>query len=179
MKKISTSKAIFNSFMPEPVFYIVAYDKKHQRSTAMLSTWTTKCSSHPFIFSVALWKKGYTQKLVSKEKEFVIAIPGKKLISASNIFSKFHGDKIDKFKKAKIKTEKAKFVKPVLLSDAIFNFECKVIKKVEVGDHFIFFGEVKASHVNENLKNNNQIILNYGFTKNFANLKESGWKINI
>jgi flavin reductase (DIM6/NTAB) family NADH-FMN oxidoreductase RutF len=35
------------------------------------------------------------------------------------------------------------------LSDAVANFECRLVGEMETGDHFIFVGEVVRCHVNE------------------------------
>jgi flavin reductase (DIM6/NTAB) family NADH-FMN oxidoreductase RutF len=53
---------------------------------------------------------------------------------------------------------KARFVKSPLIAKATINFECKLFKEVDVGDHIIFIGEILACHINENSK----VLLNMG-----------------
>ena len=68
-------------------------------------------------------------------------------------FGSTHGDKVDKFTETEIPTEKAKFVKSPLIKGAILNYECKLSKEIDVGDHIMFIGEIVASHYNDNLPN--------------------------
>lgn len=37
----------------------------------------------------------------------------------------------------------------MLLTDAVANFECKLVSELETGDHLLFVGEVVAAHMNE------------------------------
>jgi len=118
----------------------------------MIAGWNMKCSTKPPLFAVALWKKGYTHKLIRQSKEFVIAAPNKELQKAVEFFGTRHGDKIDKFKKTKVETTKAKYLKSPLIKSATVNLECKLKKEVDSGDHIIFIGRVLASYINRNKK---------------------------
>ena len=62
------------------------------------------------------------------------------------------GKEVDKFKESGIEIEPAKYVKVPLLKEATFNFECKLYKEIEAGDHFVFIGEILASYWNEGKK---------------------------
>ncbi len=65
----------------------------------------------------------------------------------------FHGTKsgrdMDKLAECGTKTQPAVKIDCVILADAVANFECKLVSEHETGDHFIFVGEVIASHMNE------------------------------
>lgn len=110
------------------------------------------------MFAVALWKKGYTHRLVQQTGEFVVAVPNKKIEKAVDIFGTTHGDRTDKFKLAKLKTLSAKYIKPPLLADATINLECRVEQEIDPGDHIIFIGKVLAAYANEKEK----VLLNMG-----------------
>jgi flavin reductase (DIM6/NTAB) family NADH-FMN oxidoreductase RutF len=157
MKTVSIEKA-FTQFKPENIVFVISYDKKNKRPSGMIAGWNMKCSSGPHMFAVALWKKGYTHKLIQQTKEFVIAIPNKKIEKAIGIFGMTHGDKVDKFKIAKLKTLPAKYIKPPLLADATINLECKVEQEIDTGDHIIFIGKVLAAYVDEKRR----VLLNMG-----------------
>jgi len=134
----------------------------------MVAGWNMKCSSTPYMFAVALSKDGYTHKLIQEVKEFVIAVPNKKLQKYINVFGTKHGSKINKFGITKIPTTKAKFVKVPLLKEATINFECKLEKEIEAGDHFIFVGRILASYLNEK----EGVLLNMGKRKGRRIFKE-------
>ncbi|MBZ9572836.1 flavin reductase family protein [Patescibacteria group bacterium] len=150
MKKVSIKKA-FEKFKPESCVFVISVDK-NGRPSGMIAGWNMKCSSIPALFAVALSKKGYTHKLIRQSKEFVIAVPNKKLEKEVEFFGTRHGDKVDKFKKTKIETAKAKFLKSPLIKKATINFECKLEKEVYSGDHIIFIGRILTAYVNKNEK---------------------------
>lgn len=167
MKPISLSQA-FDSLKPENVVFVLAFDKNNNRPSGMVAGWCMKCSSEPYLFAVALWEKGYTHKLIRETKEFVVAVPNKKLEKAINIFGACHGDKVDKFKLSKVAASKAKYVNVPLLSDATINFECKLQKEVESGDHIIFIGEILAAYLGKGKK----VLLNVGGTEGRYTFRE-------
>ena len=144
-------KIAFNKFKPESCVFVISAEKDG-RPSGMIAGWNTKCSSRPPMFAVALWKKGYTHKLVRESKEFVIAVPNQSLMKAVEYFGSHHGDKVDKFKQTKIATIKANKVRPPLIKNATINLECKLVREVDSGDHIIFIGNVVAAHINESKK---------------------------
>lgn len=157
MKTVSANKA-FDTFKPENVVFVLSYDRKNNRPSGMVAGWSMKCSYKDKLFSVALWKKGYTHKLIRDTKEFVIAVPNKSLEQALNVFGTKHGNKIDKFKVTKVATQKAKYINVPLLSDATINMECKLESELETGDHIIFVGKVLTAYINKGKK----VLLNMG-----------------
>jgi len=151
MKLVATSKAL-EKYKPENVVFVLSFDRENNRPSGMVAGWNTICSFDPYMIAVAIWKGGYTHKLIRDTKEFVVAIPNKSLEKAIEVFGEQHGDKIDKFKISKVACTKAKFVKVPLLSEATINFECKLEKEVDCADHILFIGKIIASHINENKK---------------------------
>lgn len=159
MDEVSISTA-FNKLKPENVVFVISVDKNGKPS-GMVAGWSMKCSSDPPLFAVTLQKAGHTHKLIRESKEFVIAVPNKELEKELLFFGTKSGNEVDKFKETEIKTEKAKHVKSPLIKDATLNFECKLEKEVDSGDHIIFIGRVLASYLNKDKK----ILLNMGTVK--------------
>jgi len=148
MKKISPEKI----FRPYSCVFVISWDKKNNRPSGMVAGWNTKCSYNPPLFAVVLSKEGYTHKLIHQSKEFVIAIPNKKLEKAVEFFGTTHGNEVNKFKETGIRTLKAKYIKSPLLKDATINLECKLHKEVNIGNHIMFIGKILASYINPKRK---------------------------
>ena len=104
----------------------------------MVAGWSMKCSTDPYLYAVAIWKENYTYKLIQDSKEFVIAVPNKRMEKYIEIFGTKHGNVINKFKESQILTEKAKYVRPPLLEEATINLECKLEQMIEVGGSLYF-----------------------------------------
>ena len=135
----------FHRFKPENVVFVIAL-KPDGKPTGMVAGWSMKCSWEPPLYAVALSKQGYTHKRIQADGEFVIAVPNKSLQDAVEFFGSTHGNEVDKFQETGIQTIPARFVSPPLLKDATLNFECKLEKQVEAGDHIIFIGKILAAY---------------------------------
>jgi len=146
MKEIAPVEA-FRKFRPEPCVFVISVDKNGKPS-GMVASWQIRCSYEPPLFAVALSKRGHTHTLIRQSKEFVIAVPNKKMEKALVLFGSTSGRDVDKFKETGIATSKAAAVRTPLLKEATINFECVLEKEVDAGDHIIFIGKVVASHVN-------------------------------
>ncbi len=150
MDKVSP-KIAFSAFKPEQIVFVISVNTD-KKPSGMIAGWSMKCSFSPPLYAVALWEKGYTHKLIDHSKEFVIAVPNKNLEKAVRVFGTRHGDKVDKFKVTKLKTEKARFVSVPLLPEATINMECRVVDRFITGDHIVYIGEVLASYLDKNKK---------------------------
>jgi flavin reductase (DIM6/NTAB) family NADH-FMN oxidoreductase RutF len=150
MEEVDSSEA-FSKFKPESVVFVISVEKDG-RPSGMTAGWIMKCSSKPPMLAVVLSKSGYTHKLIKESKEFVIAVPNKELEKELLYFGETHGDQVDKFKNTGIEKEKPKFIKSPLIKNATINFECKLEKEVDSGDHTIFIGKVLASYIDINKK---------------------------
>ncbi len=156
MQECSIEKA-FSSFKPESCIFVISVDAAGKPS-GMIAGWNMKCSFDPPLLAISLQKKGYTHELINNSKEFVIAVPNKGLEEEINFFGTTHGDEVDKFSATGIKMSQSKYIEPPLLTDATINFECKLEKKVVVGDHILYIGRVVATYINEGKK----VLMNMG-----------------
>ena len=155
MEREPISKTL-SRFKPEKFVFVISQDENGP--CGMVAAWETRVSSNPPLYAVSLSKKGNTYKVIQKSKKFVIAVPNKALEKEVCYFGSNHGDEVDKFKETNIEMEKAEKIKVPLIKKATFNFECKLVKEVEVGDHVLIIGEVIVAHYNKGEK----ILLNYG-----------------
>ncbi len=144
-------KEAFEKFKPESSVFVVSIDE-NGRPNGMAAGWHMKCSMDPPLIAVALSKKGNTQSLIKTSKEFVIAVANKELEEALVFFGSTKGAETDKFAETNLETAPAQAIKTPLIKNATVNFECKLFKEVDAGDHYIFIGGVVAAKVNEDKK---------------------------
>lgn len=145
MKEVSVEEA-FDKFKPESCVFVISVDKSN-RPSGMIAAWRTKISRKPPLLAVCLSKNGYTHKLIHESREFVVAVPNKKLEKEVNFFGSTHGNEVDKFKETKIGTEEARHIKSPLIKNATINFECRLWKEIGAGDHTLFIGRILASYL--------------------------------
>ena len=100
------------------------------------------------MFLLGIDDPAYTLELIRQNREFVIAYPSKAMAQETLYAGTTHGHDIDKGKISGLQFESASQVDVPLLSDAVANFECRLVTEYRPGNCPLVVGEVIASHVN-------------------------------
>jgi flavin reductase (DIM6/NTAB) family NADH-FMN oxidoreductase RutF len=145
-KKVKYEQAIKTKY-PEQVVIAIAKDRGGKANPITLG-WTMIASGEPPMMAIAVAKTHYSIETITHSECFTIAFPSSEMAEAALFFGSKSGRNIDKFAEFKCKTEPAKEIDSVLLSDAVANFECTLESQMVAGDHVIFVGKVVASHTN-------------------------------
>ena len=152
-KQTEYSDAVKTKY-PEQVVIAIAKDKNGKANPITLG-WTMIVSGNPPMMAIAVAKKHYSIEAITHSKSFTIAFPSSDMADAALFFGSKSGRDTDKFAefdaqhgRVHCKTEPAKAIDSLLLSDAVANFECTLESQMPVGDHIIFVGEVVSSHIN-------------------------------
>ena len=145
-KETEYSDAIKTKY-PEQVVIAIAKDKNGKANPITLG-WTMIVSGAPPMMAIAVAKTHYSIEAVTHSKCFTIAFPSSDMADAALFFGSKSGRDTDKFAEFDCKTEHAKSIDSLLLSDAVANFECTLESQMPAGDHIIFVGEVVSAHIN-------------------------------
>jgi len=145
-KQVEYSDAIKTKY-PEQVVIAIAKDKAGRANPITLG-WTMIVSGSPPMMAIAVAKKHYSIEAITHSKCFTIAFPSSDMADAALFFGSKSGRDTDKFAEFDCKTEHAKSIDSVLLTDAVANFECTLESQMPAGDHIIFVGEIVSSHIN-------------------------------
>jgi flavin reductase (DIM6/NTAB) family NADH-FMN oxidoreductase RutF len=149
-KQVEYEEAIKTKY-PEQVVIAIARDKTGRANPVTLG-WTMIVSGTPPMMAIAVAKTHYSIETIRHSKCFTIAFPSSEMADAALFFGSKSGRDIDKFAEFDCKTEPAKVIDSVLLTDAVANFECTLESQTEAGDHIIFVGRIVASHINTESK---------------------------
>lgn len=145
-KQVDYSEAIKTKY-PEQVVIVVAKDKNGKANPVTLG-WTMIASGTPPMMAIAVASTHYSIECIRHSKCFTIAFPSADMAEAALFFGSKTGRNTDKFAEFDCKTEPAKQVDSVLLTDAVANFEYTLESQTAAGDHIIFVGKVVAAHTN-------------------------------
>lgn len=162
---------MFHKLMyPRQTYLVTAFfnDKANVSSV----DWAAPVSIKPPMLAISVSSRGLTADLITRSKEFVIAIPPEGMKEAVLNCAKTSGKFIDKFDEFGIKAEKAEVVSSPLLSDAMGQIECKVSNIVDCGDHTLFVGEVVEIHLPDEEKSDMAPLFNLGSKRYFGFRKE-------
>jgi len=152
-KQVEYKEAIGTKY-PEQVVIAIAKDKAGKANPVTLG-WTMIASGSPPMMAIAVASRHYSIETIRHSKCFTIAFPSSEMADAALFFGSRTGRDIDKFAdfdaqhgQVHCKTEPAKAIDSVLLTDAVANFECMLESETVAGDHIIFVGKIVCSHTN-------------------------------
>ncbi len=121
------------------------------KPNAITISWFTPLSFKPPMVAIAVAPKRYSHKLISDVGEFVINVPTMDLFKQMWICGVKSGRDVDKIKECGFTLESSSKVKPPSIKECIANLECKVVNKIETGDHTTFIAEVVAARVQKDV----------------------------
>ncbi|NLK08066.1 MAG: flavin reductase family protein [Firmicutes bacterium] len=133
---------------PEGVVIVVAKTPEGRYNPITLG-WTMITSHEPPMFAISVGLTRYSRKVIEKAGEFVLSFPSGEMAEAALFYGTNSGRELDKMAEFPVATQPTVSIDSLLLSDAVANFECKLVSQLETGDHVIFVGEVLASHQHE------------------------------
>jgi flavin reductase (DIM6/NTAB) family NADH-FMN oxidoreductase RutF len=145
-REMDYDEAIVTKY-PEQVVVAIARDTKGKYNPITLG-WTMIASGSPPMMAVAIGKTRWSTPAFRHARQFVVAFPSEQQREEVMLVGTHSGRDTDKLADARAKTEPARAIDCVLLSEAVANFECKLVGEMDAGDHVIFLGEVVRAHRN-------------------------------
>lgn len=133
---------------PEQVAIAIARDTQGKYNPITLG-WTMITSHEPPLMAISIGHTRYSLEVIRRAGEFVVSFPSSAMASEALLYGTKSGRDLDKLAASGAKTQPAGAIDSVLLTDAVANFECKLVSELETGDHVLFVGEVVAAHMNE------------------------------
>jgi len=130
---------------PYPYTLVVTVDKRGKPNVMGLSWWTFTSLQPPMI-AISVGHPRYTHECIEGCKEFVLCFPSQEQAKAAWSCGIKSGRKTDKFAVTGLTTTTSKVIKPPIIEGATIAYECKVVGKLECGDHTLYNGEVVAVH---------------------------------
>ena len=145
-KQVDYEQAVSTKY-PEQIVIAIAKDRNGKANPITLG-WTMIVSGTPPMMAIAVASTHYSIECIRYSKCFTIAFPSADMADATLFFGSKSGRDFDKLANSDCKTEPAKQIDSVLLTDAVANFECTLESQTTAGDHIIFVGKVVVSHIN-------------------------------
>jgi flavin reductase (DIM6/NTAB) family NADH-FMN oxidoreductase RutF len=146
--KTTPEKALKRKY-PEQVVLVTTRGRKG-RNNVMAVGWVAIASDEPPMFVLAIDSGAFTYRLIRETGEFVVAFPNEKMGAAVLYAGSHHGHELDKFAALGLKRQKGAVVKAPLLTEAVANFECKLVRIIKPGDCPLLVGRVVAAHSHRN-----------------------------
>ncbi|TFF86205.1 MAG: flavin reductase family protein [Promethearchaeota archaeon] len=105
-----------------------------------------KVCLNPPIIAISIQPKRHSYKLIEAHGEFIINYPSTQQLKETDYCGTRSGRDVNKWKKLNLTKEMASIVKVPMIKEFPLNMECKVVKRLDLGSHICYFGEVVATH---------------------------------
>lgn len=118
----------------------------------MAAEWTHHISYKPGLIAVCIGHNKATAENIKKTKVFGINLASTEQSILASVSGGSSGKEIDKIKALEelgFKFYKAKKINVLMVQDAVLNIECRLIKKIPLGDHTMFLGEILEASLNK------------------------------
>ena len=142
----------WTALFPCPVVLVTCIDSNEKPNIITLA-WTGIACSDPPTISIGIRPHRYSNKIIDDSKEFVVNIPTEKILKETDFCGIVSGNKMDKFSETGLTAEPAEKVKPPLIIECPVNIECIVKKKIPLGVHDLFLGQIVRVHVDQEILN--------------------------
>ncbi len=153
MKKIVLNTGISTFPMPAAVISVGIGEEANLITLAYVG----KVCAKPPIIAISLRPMRHSYGLIEKHGEFVINYPTKDQLKEMDYCGTRSGRDVNKWNELNLTKEQGTVVKVPMVKEFPWNMECKVIKRVELGSHVCYFGEVVATHSDEKLVTNKRL----------------------
>ena len=144
MEKIKLSPKITVFPMPSAVITVGTGDEANLITLAYVG----KVCLDPPIIAISIQPKRHSYKLIESHGEFVINYPSTQQLKDIDYCGTRSGRDINKWEMLNLTKQKGSIVKVPMINEFPLNMECKVIRKIKLGTHVCYFGEVLATHCN-------------------------------
>ena len=138
---------------PTPVVLVSCADAGHPENRNMITlAWAGTINSDPPMVSVSIRKERYSHGLIDASGEFVVNLADESMARAVDLCGVKSGRDTDKAKETGLNYMQAEGLETApAVQGAPVSLCCKVRRKLELGSHDMFLGEVVSVMIREDL----------------------------
>lgn len=114
----------------------------------MALSWHMPVSKAPFRYAVAVREENVTHQLIREHHTFTLNCLPFSLFETTDMTGRFHAGEADKLKQSGLSYRTSDATGDIMMDDALFVYECRVMDAFERGDHTIFVADVLHIYVN-------------------------------
>ena len=119
------------------------------RPNIITLAWVGTVCSEPPMLSIGIRPERHSHKIIKDSQEFVVNVPNRELIRATDYCGVASGREVDKFKESGLTPVAATKIAAPLIQEAPLNLECRVKQVSTLGTHDLFIAEVVWVHISE------------------------------
>lgn len=132
---------------------MVTCQRPGETANIITIAWIGIACSEPPMLSISIRKSRYSYDIIKSTGEFVVNIPNRELARATDLCGIVSGRDYDKFKLTGLTRTPASKVRVPMIEECPINLECQTRTVLELGSHDMFVAEIVATHIDENVLN--------------------------
>jgi flavin reductase (DIM6/NTAB) family NADH-FMN oxidoreductase RutF len=140
-KKVELDNAASTVFAPQLVGLVTTVNRGNRPNVATFA-WIMSTSHDPELLAVSVSRSRYTYECL--KDEFVVNLPTKELVKQVWAAGTLSGRNLDKFVQVGLTPIPALVVKPPRIAECPTHIECRIVDRLDTGDHTIVIGQVVA-----------------------------------
>lgn len=125
---------------------LVSCRAEGRRPNVISLAWVGTMCSEPPVIAIGVRPGRYSHGLILESGEFVVNMPSADQAPVIDFCGTRSGREVDKVAALGLATLPGAVVAVPLLAACPVNLECRVVRRIELGSHDVFFGEVVAAH---------------------------------
>ncbi len=126
---------------------MVSCQCKNERPNIITLAWVGVVCSEPPMIGIAIRNNRFSYDIIKKSGKFVVNVPGREQLKATDFCGTHSGKDTDKFAEAKLTAVPCGKTGAPLIKECPVNLECVVREILELGSHSLFIGEIVATHI--------------------------------
>lgn len=138
----------YRTLAPRTTVLVSTVDKQGNSNAAPFS-FVMPVSVNPPVIAIAMVATRHTLANIRETGDFVVNVPGEKILSKLWICGKSLPKGMSEIKEAGLTEEKAGQVSSPRIKEALAWYECKLRAEIEAGDHLIILGDIVAAQTSE------------------------------
>ena len=147
---MKVKKSPGTALFPCPVVLVTSIGSEGKPNIITLAWAGIVCSDPPTI-GIGVRPHRHSYGLIEESGEFVVNIPTTGILEQTDFCGAVSGKDVDKFSATGLTPEPAEKVRPPLIRECPVNIECVVKKRIPLGVHHLFLGEVVCVHIDEEI----------------------------
>lgn len=132
------------------------------KTNLMALSWHMPISREPFRYAIAMRQSNYTYSLLQEYGSFALNFLSFRHYRTIDLCGRIHGDKSDKLTLSGLQTSTEDSFGNIIVDEADYAYECKIIDTYQNGDHIIFITDVTALYLGDTLHSHPTLFLGRG-----------------
>ena len=126
-----------------------------EKNNILTIGWTGIINTHPPMTYISVRPERYSYEIIKNSGEFVINLPTKKLVFATDFCGVRSGSDIDKFSALNLTAQPSTKIAAPMIAESPLSMECVVKDRIHLGSHDMFLAEIVAVNIEESAFNKN------------------------